>query len=35
VSFKASAIYGTKTLWVLVRFALHRLGIVPSPLFRP
>ena len=35
VRFKASAIYGTKTLWVLVRFALHRLGIVPSPLFRP
>jgi glycosyltransferase involved in cell wall biosynthesis len=35
VSFRASSIYGSKTLWVLVRFALHRLGIVPSPLFRP
>ena len=35
VSFRASVVYGTKTLWVLCRFALHRAGVVPSPLFRP
>ena len=35
VSFRASVVYGTKTLWVLCRFALHRAGLVPSPLFRP
>jgi glycosyltransferase involved in cell wall biosynthesis len=34
VSFRASVIYGTKTLWVLVRFLLHRAGMT-SPLFRP
>jgi glycosyltransferase involved in cell wall biosynthesis len=33
VSFKASVIYGTKTLGVLARFLLHRAGF-PSPLFR-
>jgi hypothetical protein len=35
VSFRASSIYGTKTLWVLVRFGLHRMGLVRSPLFQP
>jgi len=35
VSFKASSIYGTKTLWVLVRFALHQTGLLRSPLFQP
>jgi len=34
VSFRASAVYGMKTLWVLVRFLLHRAGL-QSPLFRP
>ena len=35
VSFKASSIYGTKTLWVLVRFGLHQAGLLRSPLFQP
>jgi glycosyltransferase involved in cell wall biosynthesis len=35
VSFRGSTVYGLKTLWVLVRFALHRSGIVRSPIFLP
>jgi glycosyltransferase involved in cell wall biosynthesis len=35
VSFRASVVYGSKTLWVLGRFALNRAGLVPSSLFRP
>lgn len=35
VSFRASAVYGSKTLWVLVRYGLHRLGLLRSSLFQP
>jgi glycosyltransferase involved in cell wall biosynthesis len=33
INFRVSLIYGTKTLWTVGRFLLHRLGFV-SPLFR-
>ena len=33
VDFKGSLIYGLKTLYVLFRYILHRLGMVKSRLF--
>jgi glycosyltransferase involved in cell wall biosynthesis len=33
INFRVSLVYGTKTLWTVVRFLLHRAG-VGSPLFR-
>ncbi len=35
VGFGAGFVYGVKTLWAGVRFALSRRGIVPSRRFRP
>jgi glycosyltransferase involved in cell wall biosynthesis len=35
VSFRVSSVYGLKTLWVLVRFVLHRTGMVRVPIFMP
>ncbi|MDP3025382.1 MAG: glycosyltransferase family 2 protein [candidate division Zixibacteria bacterium] len=35
VNFKVSLIYGFKTLWTVFKFALDRLGIIHSKLFRP
>jgi glycosyltransferase involved in cell wall biosynthesis len=35
VGFRAGSIYGLKTLWAGLRFALHRRGIVPCRRFRP
>ena len=34
VDFKNSVIYGVQTLWTLVRYLAHTLGIKRSPLFR-
>lgn len=34
VNFTNSLIYGIKTLWTLVKYILHNLGIKKSPLFR-
>lgn len=34
VNFKTSLVYGFKTLWVLIRYVLHRLGL-KSRLFQP
>jgi glycosyltransferase involved in cell wall biosynthesis len=35
ISFKASSVYGLKTLMAAVRFKLHRWRIVPSKKFKP
>lgn len=35
VNFKVSLIYGLKTLWTVFKFALDRLGIIHSKLYRP
>jgi glycosyltransferase involved in cell wall biosynthesis len=35
VGFRTGSIYGLKTLWVGLRFALHRRGVVPCRRFRP
>jgi len=35
VNFRVSLIYGLKTLWTVFKFALDRLGIIRSKLFRP
>ena len=35
VGFGAGSVYGLKTLWAAVRFALSRRGIVPSRRYRP
>ncbi len=34
VDFKNSVIYGVQTLWTLVRYLAHTLGVKRSPLFR-
>ena len=33
VGFRVSLVYGFKTLWILLRYLLHRAGF-SSPLFR-
>ena len=35
VNFRVSLVYGFKTLWTIFKFALDRLGIIHSRLFRP
>jgi glycosyltransferase involved in cell wall biosynthesis len=35
VSFRVSSVYGLKTLWVLMRFVLHRAGVIRAPIFIP
>jgi hypothetical protein len=35
ISLRRSAVYGTLTMWMLVRFVLHRIGVVRSRLFAP
>jgi glycosyltransferase involved in cell wall biosynthesis len=35
VSLRPSIVYGTKTLWVAVRYLLHRASVVPSRKFSP
>jgi len=35
IDFRGSLLYGLKTLWVLGRYFLHKLGIVRSRLFTP
>ena len=35
VNFRQSVVYGLKTLWVLNRYLLHRLGILRCRLFLP
>lgn len=35
VNFRVSLVYGLKTLWTVFKFALDRLGIIHSQLFRP
>ncbi len=35
ISLRGSLVYGLKTLWLLVRFLLHRWRLAPSRLFQP
>jgi glycosyltransferase involved in cell wall biosynthesis len=35
IRFWPSVVYGSKTLWTLVRYLLHRAGLRKDPIFRP
>ncbi len=35
VNFRVSVVYGSKTLWTVGKYLLHRSGILRSQLFRP